>query len=395
MAFAALKRFAARGTAALPAHQGGLAVAAALLIASTGTSTAQEAIINREFSNATVMGQADIGIRNGSVVIAPIPFSNPLLEHGLTLGAGYLFNLPGSKPSGAGIAALKTSNGSEGIGGGFNLNFADGLWSVGLIGGEATLFYDFPLSNTADLPLKQTGKLYTFTVSRAVNSKLSAGMSLAYLDSTLGVDVPDFEDLPPILTPDADVTVGKISIHAAYDTRDDTFFPTQGTLIKGSLAYGKELDAIFDGEIPVIDRHYSKGVASASRYARFGEEGILAANASICGASDSAPFFDGCGVGMANGLRGFGTLDDLASWSAGLQVEYRGRLTERIGYVGFAGLGIGGDTFADMSLDQGGFAAGFGVRYRISKQFGLDYAIDYARNDAQQEFLYITLGQRF
>ena len=35
------------------------------------------------------------------------------------------------------------------------------------------------------------------------------------------------------------------------------------------------------------------------------------------------------------------------------------------------------------------------VRPNLSKQFGLDYAIDYARNDAQEDFLYITLGQRF
>ena len=376
-------------------HAAQLVLATSVLMVSAGAAAAQDMLLEREFSNAAMVSQTDVGISKGSFVIAPIPFSNPMIEHGLTLGAGYLFSLPGSKPSGAGIAALKTSNGSKGIGGGFNVNFGDGLWSLGLMGGDATLFYDFPLSDTVDLPLKQTGKLYSFTVSRAVNSKLSAGTSLSYLDSTIGLDAPDFEDLPPLLRPDADVTVGKIDIHATYDTRDDTFFPTQGTLVKGSIAYGEELDAIFDGKIPVINRHYTKGLVSASHYAPLGTDGALAANASVCGASDSAPFFDGCGVGIAHGLRGFGTLDDIAAWSSGLQVEYRGRLTERIGYVGFAGLGIGGDTFADMSLDRGGFAAGFGLRYRISKQFGLDYAIDYARNDAQEDFLYITLGQRF
>jgi hypothetical protein len=147
--------------------------------------------------------------------------------------------------------------------------------------------------------------------------------------------------------------------------------------------------------VDLPDRTYQKSYLSASAYRPAGDEGVLAANAFLCGSSDGAPFFDSCGVGIADGFRGFGALDNIEPWSASLQVEYRGRLTERFGYVGFACVGGGGGSLDAISTARGGFAAGVGLRVRLSKQFGLDYAVDYARNDAGEDFLYVTIGQRF
>jgi hypothetical protein len=49
---------------------------------------------NTPKSLETVKKKSDIGLRNSSVIVAPIPVSNPAIGAGLTLGAGYLFTLP-------------------------------------------------------------------------------------------------------------------------------------------------------------------------------------------------------------------------------------------------------------------------------------------------------------
>ncbi|MCV2866954.1 outer membrane protein assembly factor [Defluviimonas sp. WL0075] len=370
-------------------------VSALLLSSGSSAALAQVSLLERELANPQAAAKADLGFRRGSVIVAPIPFSNPMIGSGLTLGAGYLFTLPGSKPSGAGLAKLKSSNGSEGLGGGFSLSFADGGWSVSLFAAEATLFYDFPLGSSVNIPIKQTGEAYALRVDRGISESLSAGVSFTYLDSTIGIDSPGLGVLPPILRPDADLSLGKVGLDVTFDTRDDTFYPTEGTLVAASLSYGVEVDSIFGGNFKVLDRSYTKGLLSAAHYREVGESGVLAAKASLCGLAYSAPFFDACGVGLANGLRGFGALDDLEPWSAAVQAEYRGRLSNRFGYVVFAGFGGGGESLGSMSFDSGGFAAGVGLRVRVSRKFGLDYAIDYARNDDQEDFLYVTLGQRF
>jgi hypothetical protein len=370
-------------------------IAASLVVTSAGAALAQGQLLEREFSTTGSVAQTDAGIRRGSLVVAPIPSSNPTIGHGLTLGAGYLFTLPGSKPSGAGLASLKTSNGSEGLGGGFSLSFADGRWSVGAFAAQATLFYDFPVGSSLQLPIKQSGEIFVLQINRGLSEKLSAGMSFTYLDSTIGIDSPALAALPPVLQPDAEMTVGKVGVDIKFDTRNDPFYPTDGIVINASLSYGEEIDTIFGGRLKLLDRNYTKGVTSASTYSEIGENGVLAANASLCGSSDSAPFFDACGVGLANGLRGFGALDNIEPWSAALQFEYRGRMSNRFGYVAFAGLGGGGDSLGDLSFENGGFAAGVGLRYRVSRKFGLDYAVDYARNDAHEDYLYVTIGQRF
>ncbi|WP_372921908.1 hypothetical protein [Roseovarius sp.] len=35
--------------------------------------------------------QSDFGLRSGSLIVAPVPFSDPMIANGLALGAGYFF----------------------------------------------------------------------------------------------------------------------------------------------------------------------------------------------------------------------------------------------------------------------------------------------------------------
>lgn len=359
-----------------------------------GAALAQNPFFEQRNTAVDAATQTDVGLRSGSLVIAPIPFSNDVIGNGISLGAGYLFTLPGSKPSGVGVATLKTDNGSTGYGGGGLVNFGNGRWTLGLFGGTADVNYTLPVGRLK-LPLTQSGKAVDAILGYNVTEQLKIGFNLGYLDTSIGLGTLRVSDFPVDLRPDLDVELVKFSAHATWDTRDNTFYPTTGVLISGKISRAGITDQAFGNLLTISDRSYYKGVASASTYNAIGERGVLAVIASVCGAGRDAPFFDSCGVGFSDGLRGFGTLDNLQNWSASAQVEYRGRVSERFGYVAFAGLGGGGESISAISTKNGGAAAGVGLRYRIAKKFGLDYAVDYAVNDQGEAFLYLSLGQRF
>ncbi|WP_298855722.1 hypothetical protein [uncultured Ruegeria sp.] len=112
-------------------------------------------------------------------------------------------------------------------------------------------------------------------------------------------------------------------------------------------------------------------------------------------ASDDTPFFDQCSLGATDAFRGFPVTQFLNLRSVSLQVEYRHRLTNRFGAVAFAGAGLTGDSFSNLSTGGTHSAAGLGARYRVSKKFPVDLSVDWARNNDSEDQLYIYVGQRF
>ncbi|MBY6089775.1 BamA/TamA family outer membrane protein [Maritimibacter alkaliphilus] len=341
-----------------------------------------------------VASETALSFRDGSFIVAPIPFSNPMIGGGLALGAGYLFTLPDSKPSGIGIGKMKSANGSEGLALGGSVNFADGDWTLAAVAGEAVLYYDLAYESI-DIPLKHEGFLAGVSIGRAVSDRLSFSLGLSYLETDIAFDSEFFNELPPVLQPQAELDLAKISLTGTYDTRDNTFFPTDGLRASLSIGHAVEVDSLFDRRLEIGHTEYTKGVFSLSSYHAVGAEGVVALRGVLCAASSKSPFFDTCGVGAASGLRGFPATDYINRASASAQVEYRGRINERFGYVAFAALGGGGRDLGSMSLSQGGYSYGAGLRIRLSKAYKLDYAVDYAVNDQSEGYLYITLGQKF
>ncbi len=338
--------------------------------------------------------EAKSGVKVGSVIVAPIPFSSPLIGSGLTLGAGYLFNLPNSKPSGFGVAKLRSSNGSTGYGAGASLNFDQGRWNVFVLGAEGDVFYDLPLIGDLELPLNQDGELLSMSVRRTVKERLSFGLQLSHLDTDIRIDNDLLSLLPPALQPDLDITLGKVHFLVEYDSRDNTFYPTQGIKADLDLSYSEELDSAFSDRFELASKSYLKFLASGSTYHKLSDRGVIAGRGVFCSAGDDAPFFDTCGLGLVDGVRGFPAFSFLGNYSASLQAEYRGRLSDRFGYVAFLGGGGTNNDFGDV-LSKINVAGGVGLRVRLSKQFSLDYAIDYAFNDTGEHFLYLSLGQKF
>lgn len=357
-------------------------------------ANAQASAILDPFSEMSEIAESDYGFKRGSFIVAPIPFSNPTIDSGLLLGAGYLFTLPGSKPSGLGYGRLQSGNGSSGQAAGVSLNFGEGRWTVFGFGGSAEVFYDLNFGG-AELPIRQEGELYALRLERGVSQNLKVGAMLSYLDTSIALDVPIFQQLPEFLRPQAELEIGQITLDAVWDTRDNTFYPTSGTLASLKMTYAEEIDSIFGGRFEIAGETYTKVKLSAATYGKIGRQGVVAIRGQACTSSEGAPFFDSCGVGLSSGLRGFPSTQYISDASASLQGEYRGRISDRLGFVGFAAAGVGGNSLSSLNFDEGGASAGVGLRVRLSKRFQLDYAFDYARNDRGVDYFYISLGQKF
>ncbi|MCA0872855.1 BamA/TamA family outer membrane protein [Seohaeicola saemankumensis] len=327
------------------------------------------------------------GFRRGSFVVAPIPFSNPTIGSGLALGAGYLFKTdPSAKTSVIGLGGMGSDNGSRAYGAMVNLVFGNNRWLFKSFAGKADAKYDL-YTPIGALPIRQTGTLGRVSLAYGVTPHLSFGGALRYLDTTVTLDGGGLPAIPPQYLPDLGLELLLSSFIAEWDTRDDSDYPTSGHALSLDAAYGQTLSG--------ADRSYQKATLLFDIYHSLGDRSVIAARAALCGASSDTPFFDKCALGPTDSFRGFSATQFLDRRLLSAQAELRHRLGKRIGLVGFAGVGWVGPGFND--LDTGGThsAAGLGLRYRLSKKFPVDFSVDYARNDLDENLLYIYVGQRF
>ena len=326
------------------------------------------------------------GFKNGSVIAVPIPTSDPTLGSGLTVVAGYLFTIDeGSKPSGIGVAALRTSNGSEAYGLAANFAFDNNRWQVETLFADANINYDL-FTTAGELPVRQDGQIIRAEFSYGIRPDLSVGIATRYLNTTVAPDADGIVIPPPF---DKFLNMEIISPAAVlqWDRRDDTIYPTRGFNLKAQASRNFTLSG--------ITGDYSKGFVNYTHYFNPVDNGVIAARASTCMASTETPFFDQCSLGATDAFRGFPVTQFLDLRSVSLQVEYRHQFTKRFGAVAFAGAGQTGDSFSNLSSDGTHSAFGLGGRYRVSKKFPVDLSVDWARNDDSEDQLYIYVGQRF
>lgn len=327
------------------------------------------------------------GFRNGSIVVAPIPFSNPTIGSGLVLGAGYLFNIdPGSDPSLLGLAALRSDNGSEGYGLAANFYFNNNRWQIETLFANAQVNYDL-YTPLAPLPISQSGILARASLSYGFTPDASLGLSLRYLNTDINPAVPGLPPIPPPFDQFLNVEIANLGFVGKWDTRDDTIYPTKGFILTGEASRGYTLAGVTDD--------YSKGFVNFTHYFRPFDRAVIATRLSTCAVSSDTPFFDQCSLGTTDGFRGFSATQFLDLRSASAQVEYRQQFTNRLGGIAFAGIGQVGPQFNELAIGGTHSAYGIGVRYRVSKKFPVDFSVDYSRNSEREDQLYIYVGQRF
>ena len=114
-----------------------------------------------------------------------------------------------------------------------------------------------------------------------------------------------------------------------------------------------------------------------------------------CAADSNAPFFDKCAIGLSDSMRGFSPTEFIDTRLVSAQVELRQRLGRQIGVVAFGGIGWTGDSYANLSDNGSHSAIGAGLRYRVSRNFPVDFSADVSINDVEETYLYLFVGQRF
>ncbi|KPA22330.1 Surface antigen [Shimia sp. SK013] len=357
------------------------ALIAALLSPALGLADTGTEVLTDQISKANA---EDTGFKNGSVVVAPIPFRNELVGAGLALGLGYLLKTDeDSDTSMIGIGALRSENGSEAVAATASFAFLENTWKLNLTAGQADMFYDLYIGNLK-FPVNQDGTLVNAELLHQAWQNTHVGGRLRYLDTTLAYNtaLPALPVLPL-------VTAELVSLSALlrWDTRNDTFSATSGHYLDVEAMHGELLNQ--------NNHNYQKLTARFTTYRAFSPRNSVALRATACMASSSAPFFDKCSLGGTDSFRGYNPTRFLNSRLLSFQGEFRHNFTDRLSGVAFAGIGFSGPSFERLDNGGGQIAGGLGGRYQLSKKFKAMFSVDVARNEAGENTLYVYVGQRF
>ncbi|MGB0177960.1 MAG: BamA/TamA family outer membrane protein [Owenweeksia sp.] len=180
---------------------------------------------------------------------------------------------------------------------------------------------------------------------------------------------------------------GGLGLVVNHDSRDDQFYPSEGSYIEGVLLP----HGVFFGS----DFSFLKISLDASRYYCLSEKQILAFN--FYGESNigQVPFYQMALLGGNKRLRGLyeGRFRDLNNLI--IQTEYRWQFYKRFGLALF---GSAGNTFAglsEMKFNLNKYTYGGGLRFRLSKREKVNLRIDVGLSPYGSANYYVTFGEAF
>lgn len=328
-------------------------------------------------------------------VFAPIPFANPTIGTGLILGIGYVFpideNDPDSPPSTIGLGGMYSSNGSKALGGGARTYFDEDRYRIA--GGLAAydVGYDFfGTGNEAgdrgfSIPVRQRGGAFQIEYLQLWRDDIYLGGSYAFSEARISLDA----DLAPpldILPNEFRSTTGAIGLRAERDTRNSTFYPTDGIFLVAGID--------FYGDIWGSDFTYQAYEIAYNTYQPLNEQAILASRAYMRQTAGDVPFY---------GLSLFGSHGDLRGYTAGqyrdnfmiaIQTEYRVTLKNNFGYVVFAGVGEVASRLGELNFDDILPSGGVGLRYTLAEENHINMRVDFAYGKSGGA-IYFGVGEAF
>lgn len=333
----------------------------------------------------------------GEWVIAPIPFVNPLVGYGLAGGVGYIYHPKDSDPKLApwvsGLGGFFSENNSWALGLGQKMNLDHDTWRLSGLAGYGVVNYDFygigiAAAQNKLASLKQTVTGLTLEGLYRVHDHLYAGLGFAL--SGVNTQVTS-TSLPPwindiISNHQLAATLSIPSLRMQWDTRDNTFYPTQGWLVDGEASFSDQsLGSTFTYQaVKVVIRHYW----------RLSDTQTLAVYGFGRRAYGDVPFYALSMIGANGNLRGYttGRYQDYLAVTG--QVEYRWQAWHRLGLVAFAGVGAVAPDLSGLAHSEALPSVGGGLRYLIAEQNKLNFRLDVAwgRDDA---LVYVSVGEAF
>lgn len=321
--------------------------------------------------------------RAGSFIIAPLPISSPAIGSGVIPVLGYIFRLRKddtvSPPSVVGVAGLVTNNGTRGFAAYSDLymkrdtyhvtaaylrgNLNYDLYGIGILAGDAG----------RKLPLEQTGQVFRGEVLRRLGWDFFAGLRFwsgsSVVEPRGSMTSTDVQTPPDI---GLHTTLRALGLRVHRDTTPNRFYPTAGSIL--------DFTSDFFSQGLGSKYFFQSYRFSFNKYAGFSKRQVLAYNLFVCGTGGQPPFYGNCIYGTNSELRGYTAGRYLDRYMFATQLEYRLSLPKRFGVVGFGGIGevVPG---ASQILRSRNFlpAGGSGVRFQLSKSYGVNLRADFAR----------------
>lgn len=224
-------------------------------------------------------------------------------------------------------------------------------------------------------------------VTRRVVSALRAGAHFIGIHS-------DIREVQPGRLIDTDQIPGSnggfvigVGPRLIWDDRDRNMASTRGSRL--------ELSATFHHGAMGSDYDYTSIVVNLRHYVPLPRQHVLAVQSYIELGYGDVPFQAMPPLGGDSRLRGFfaGRYKDKHMYA--LQTEYRLPVYWRFGGTVFAGLGNVAGTLDELDLLDPRFAAGFGVRYALNPDDGVNIRADFAATNEADFGFYLSLGEAF
>jgi hypothetical protein len=333
--------------------------------------------------------------KTGGFLPIPIIESEPAIG-GLALGLGLLYIHEKSstkdtdsetgerQPVISGIAGAYSLNDSWIIGAGHMDNWLnDSLRYSGELG-YGSINLDFYGRGKNELPgdASISFNIEGFFLSqdlkyRLFKSDFFLGARYLFFNSLSEFDISGIiPGIPPEQIDTKDGTLGPI---LQYDTRDNIFTPTRGSLLDISAMFH---DPTFGGDF-TYQRYNVKGFIWLPVHKKV----ILGLRLEGMLADGDTPFY---AVPFIK-LRGIPALryqNDVAVMG---EVEVRWQVFSRWSILGFVGSGRVAESFSDLDDETSRNTFGAGFRYLIARKFGLHSGIDIARGP-EETYVYIQIG---
>jgi hypothetical protein len=329
-------------------------------------------------------------------LVAPIPFKNTQIGWGLFLMLGVIHRFdpdPAIKPSTGAVGGFYTENKSWGLMAMEMARLERDTWRLRGLLAHADVRYDFygigEDAGVAGLSvgLDQTMDFAVGSVLRRVVPAVYAGPTLMWMETT--VELRD--SLPVGLPPPTDLPRSQLvapGIQAEFDTRDDDYWPTHGSVAK--------LKSWFFTSALGGSRDFQRYMAGWSWYTRLdGERAVLATNVNGTAATGDAPFYTlpSVGAGLYS-LRGYtqGRYRDRVMFTA--QAEARFHSEGRVGATVFGGFGQVAPSVGKLTKSEVLAAGGLGLRYRLTREFPMHMRFDYAWGE-NGNLVYFSVAEAF
>lgn len=320
-----------------------------------------------------------------------VPITEPALGYGAVAGAAFLdpredAGLEGwARPDITVLGGLWTEDGSDGGFAGNSSIWSDGAVQTLIGGGHLSL--ELGLHGIGDDPVLGDDPLdYSLVTDgliaegrkRMGESDWWLGLRAAYARIEVELE-GSAAGIAGVAQEDDDVTLAGPTVSVRYDSLDNLFTPTRGTLSETSVSvfgdtFGGSRDFQSFQEVLIHYRPLSDSVFAGMR---------VQFNSSF----GDAPFY----VRPFVQLRGVPALRYQGEQAASAELELRWQYHPRFSLVGFGGLGAAWTELERFENDQSAYAGGVGMRYLLSRKFGLHAGLDIARGP-EEGALYIQFG---